>query len=68
MTFKVKLVNLPKIKTEDKGMVPLGNFKVGKKYRVYSVYSKLDFTDFLVADEDGQFFWVNSGVFKGNAR
>lgn len=62
--FKAKLIELPQIKNEKEEMVPLGKFTVGKKYRIYSVYTTNDFTDFLTADDDNVFQWINTAVFR----
>ena len=45
-------------------MTDLGKFTLNKKYRVYSVYSEKEFTDFLVSDNDGIFTWINMAAFK----
>jgi hypothetical protein len=63
--FKARLIKHPEI--FDKEMpkpIKLGKFTVGKKYRVYSIYSEKDFTDFLVADDDGVFRWIKTFVFR----
>lgn len=64
--FKVRLVAIPKIKKEEgsEEMIDLGKFTLNKKYRVYSVYSEKEFTDFLVSDDNGIFTWINMSVFR----
>ena len=41
---------------------PYGRFDLKRKYRVFGVYGREDFTDFLLADEDGIFHWVSSEI------
>ena len=62
-TFKVRLIELPKIK-EGEELKDLGKFTVGKKYRVYSIYAGDTFTTFLTVDDEGVFRWINSAVFR----
>lgn len=67
--FKARLIKHPEV--FDKEMpkpVKLGKFTVGRKYRIYSVYSEKDFTDFLVADDDGIFRWIKTFVFRKQRR
>ncbi|MBA7483472.1 hypothetical protein ES707_18987 [subsurface metagenome] len=66
MRFEVKLIELPKIQNEKtKEWSILKNFTVKKKYRVYSVFdSGAGFTDFLVADDEGVFRWINTSLFR----
>ncbi|MBE3125377.1 MAG: hypothetical protein IMZ54_11695 [Acidobacteria bacterium] len=40
----------------------VGRFDTKKKYPVLSVYETDQFTDFLLADEDGVFHWVSSEI------
>lgn len=64
--FKVKLVELPKVKKSDKSeeLIPFGEFTVGKKYRAYDIYSNENTTQFLVADDSGIFLWISTHVFR----
>lgn len=64
--FKARLIEIPKVRKdpETDEMVEYGKFTLNKKYRVYSVYSERDFTEFLVADDTGSFFWINITIFK----
>lgn len=64
-TFKAQLAEIPRIKKEkSEEFVELGKFTVNKKYKVYSVYAEETFTDFLVADSNNQFFWLNMSIFR----
>lgn len=57
VNFKAKLIRQPKDLA--------GKFKIGKRYRVYGIYdSSNGYTDFLVADNDGVFIWVNTNDFR----
>lgn len=61
--FKVRLTEHPFVLDKVGGAKALvGRFDTRKKYRVYSVYGTDQFTDFLLADEDGVFHWVNSEI------
>ncbi len=64
--FKVKLIAVPKTFDEkEKKSFKVGKFTVGKKYRVYSIFdSGKGFTDFLVADNEGIFRWINTSIFR----
>ena len=63
--FKIRLIEIPRIKKEgSEEMINLGKFTLNKKYRVYSVYTTEAVTEFLVADDTGQFYWINTGVFR----
>jgi hypothetical protein len=61
--FKARLIETPKIKNGENSII-LGKFTVGKKYRVYSIYSEKEFTDFLVADDEGVFRWISITSFR----
>ena len=64
--FKVKLIAMPRYKDKDGKFKEIETVKVGKKYRVYSIYDNgQGFTDFLIADDEGIFRWVNISVFRG---
>ena len=64
--FKANLVAHPEVEDEKtKEKRKIGKFTVGKKYKVYAVFDDgKGFTDFLVADNDGFFFWINMSVFR----
>ena len=65
--FKARLIEIPKAKKDKDSdeLVELRSFTVGKRYRVYGIYdSGNGYTDFLVADNDGLFRWVNLSVFR----
>lgn len=64
--FKVRLIEIPKIPKEkgSKELVELGKFTLNKQYRIYTIYSSEVFTDFLVADDNGIFRWINMAVFR----
>lgn len=64
--FKAKLISIPKVPKKEGSdeMIEYGKFTLNKKYRVYSVYSDRDFTDFLVVDDMGLFLWISMAVFK----
>lgn len=59
--FKVRLTEQPfsLAKGEKK---TYGRFDLKRKYCVLGVYGREDFTDFLLADEDGVFHWVSSEI------
>ena len=62
-SFKVKLTEHPFILDKGNSTKALvGRFDTKRKYRVLSVYGTDQFTDFLLADEDGVFYWVNSEI------
>jgi len=64
--FKAVLINYPEIideKTNEKKKI--GVFTIGKKYKVFAVYDDgSGYTDFLVADNDGIFHWLNMSIFR----
>ena len=61
--FKVRLTEHPFVLDKGSGVKTLvGRFDVRKKYRVLSVYGTDQFTDFLIADEEGVFHWVDLGI------
>ena len=64
--FRVKLIELPKVKKSDKSdeLIDFGKFTVGKEYRAYSVYSSETITQFLVGDDNGIFRWILTDVFR----
>ena len=63
--FKVRLTEHPFILDKQSGTKALvGRFDIRKKYRVLSIYGTDQFTDFLLADEDGVFHWVSSETCK----
>ena len=68
--FKAKLILQPETSAwaEDektKERKPLGKFTVGKYYRIVAVYDAgLKYTDFLVADDTGVFYWIKMGAFR----
>jgi len=61
--FKVSLTEHPYVNDKSGGAKALvGRFDTRKKYRVPSVYGTDQFTDFLLAEEDGVFHWVSSEI------
>ena len=64
--FKARLIAIPEVPKErgSDEMRELGKFTLNKKYRIYSIYSEKEFTDFLVADDNGFFVWVNTIIFR----
>jgi len=65
--FKARLIGRPEI-TDDKTKkkIQFGKFTVGRKYKVYDVFDNgQGYTDFLVADDEGVFCWINMIVFRG---
>ncbi|GAH04464.1 unnamed protein product [marine sediment metagenome] len=64
--FKARLVEIPKAlkEKESKDLIDLGKFTLNKRYKVYTVYAEKLFTDFLVADDTGVFYWINMSVFR----
>ena len=64
--FKARLVAHPELEDEKtKEKKQIGNFTIGKHYRVYAVFDDgKGFTDFLVGDNDGLFHWINMAVFR----
>ena len=68
--FKAKLIAYPETEVEDektktKSKQKLGIFTVGKSYRVFSVFDVgRGVTEFLVADNEGVFYWLNMSVFR----
>ena len=64
--FKAKLVSLPEnVDQTTKERTLIGQFTVGRKYKVYSIYDNGKFTDFLVADDLKTFRWINVNSFRG---
>ena len=66
-SFKACLVIQPEITdAKTKETKPIGNFIVGKRYKVYAVADfNTGYTDFLVADpKTHQFMWLNMSVFR----
>ena len=65
--FKVRLTEHPFILDKASGVKALvGRFDTRKKYRILSVYGTDQFTDFLLADEDGVFHWASSEICRQN--
>ena len=64
--LKVRLINRPEaIDTETKQPREIGVFTLNKRYRVYDIFDNgQGFTDFLVADDQGIFYWINMSVFR----
>ena len=64
--FKARLISIPKVPKEEgsEEMVEFGKFTLNKKYRVYSIYSTAEVTQFMVADDVGIFTWLDISVFK----
>lgn len=64
--FKARLIEIPKVKkdAESEEMIEYGKFTLNKKYRIYSIYSAENFTQFLVADDNGIFTWIHTGIFR----
>ena len=68
--FKAKLIAHPEIevedeKTKEKSKQKLGFFTVGKSYRVFAIFdSGQNYTDFLVGDNEGVFYWINMSIFR----
>ena len=64
--FKARLIEIPMIPKEkdSKELIEYGKFTLNKRYRVYSIYSTDEFTQFLVVDDNGIFTWINTGVFR----
>lgn len=61
--FKVRLVELPKVKDAKGDLKNLGHFTLGRKYRVYAIYEAAEkFTDFLIADDKREFIWLNMWI------
>lgn len=59
-SFKARLTEYPFVNDKGSGAKALvGRFNTRKKYRVLSIYGANQFMDFLMADEDGVFHWVN---------
>jgi len=57
--FKARLIAIPQIDNED-----YGSFTLNKRYRVYSIHTQPEYTDFLVADDTGVFMWISSAIFR----
>ena len=63
--FKVRLAEYPEIEDEKtKEKKKLGKFTVDKEYKVYAIFGTENYTDFLVADDEGRFRWINIDVFR----
>lgn len=64
--LKARLVTYPEVEVEKtKEKKKIGKFTVGKRYRVISIFDNgQGFTDFLIADDDGFFHWINMSVFR----
>lgn len=64
--FKARLVAYPEIEDEKtKERIKFGKFTVNRKYKVYDIFdSGQGYTDFLVADDEGFFRWINTSVFR----
>jgi len=64
--FKARLIELPKTlkKKDSKELIELGKFTLNKRYKVYSVYAAELFTDFLVTDDTGAFYWIKMFAFR----
>jgi len=59
--FKVRLSEHPFVNDKSGGTKALvGPFDTRKKYRALSDCGSDQFTDFLLADEEGVFHWVSS--------
>jgi hypothetical protein len=65
-SFKVRLTEHPFVNDKSDGTkAPIGRFDTKRKYRVLSIYGTDQFTDFLLADEDGYSFgWNRNSVRK----
>jgi len=62
-SFRVRLTEHPFILEKGSGAKSLiGRFDTRKKHRVLAVYGTEQYTDFLLADEDGIFHWVSSEI------
>ena len=68
--FKARLTAHPEVevedeKTKEKSKQPLGVFTVGKSYRIFAVFDNgQGYTDFLCADNEGIFRWINMSIFR----
>lgn len=63
--FKARLISLPEgVDKDTKEKVHIGQFTIGRKYGVYSIYDNGQFTDFLVADDLKIFRWININSFR----
>jgi len=64
--FKARLIQIPKVpkKEGSEEMVEFGKFTLNKKYRIYSLYSDTNCTQFLVADDRDIFIWIDTAVFR----
>jgi len=63
--FKAKLIACPEtVDEKTKEKKKLGIFTIGKKYRVYSIFDNGKFTDFLIADDEGVYYWIKMEVFR----
>lgn len=64
--FKARLVDHPEIEDEKtKEKKRIGKFTLNKKYKVYAVYDgSQGYTDFLCADDEGVYRWINMSVFR----
>ena len=65
-TLKAKLIAHPEVEDEKtKERKKIGKFTVGRKYKVFAIFdSGKGFTDFLVGDNEGFFYWINMSVFR----
>ena len=63
--FKVRLTSIPKTReSKDSELKNYGTFTLRKKYQIYSVYTTDTTTEFLVADDTGEFIWIATGAFR----
>ena len=64
--FKARLIAYPEITDEKtKTVERIGKFTINRKYKVYDIFDNgQGFTDFLVADDEGIFRWINMSVFR----
>ena len=61
--FMVRLTEHPFVSEKGSGAkATVGRFDIRKTYRVFSIYGTDQFTDFLLADEEGIFHWVSSEI------
>lgn len=64
--FKAKLILIPNTKDKELNVVLQKNLTVGKKYYIHAVFDMgQEFTDFLIADNEGIFRWINASCFRG---
>ena len=66
--LKVRLVEIPQVRkysdSDSKEMMNWGRFTLNRKYKVLGLYSSETVTQFLVADDSGEFLWVDTGAFR----